>query len=70
MKKYKRIFTIVIDSVGCGAEPDAPCYGDVMTDTIGHTAKAVGGVHLPNLQKIGYGNLHPISGCEPLQECI
>ena len=37
MKKYKRIFTIVIDSLGIGAMEDAAAYGDTGTDTLGHS---------------------------------
>ncbi|MDD6467994.1 MAG: phosphopentomutase, partial [Erysipelotrichaceae bacterium] len=70
MEKYKRIFVIVMDSVGCGAMIDAEQYGDINTDTIGHTAKAVGGLHLPNLQKLGYGNLHEILGVDPISSPI
>ncbi len=63
--KYNRIFTVVLDSVGAGAMHDADKYGDVGTDTLGHTAKAVGGVSLPNMEKLGLGNLHPIMGVKP-----
>lgn len=38
--KYKRIFTIVIDSLGVGAEPDAAQYDDEGTDTLGHISEA------------------------------
>ncbi len=41
MKRYKRIFTIVLDSLGAGAMPDAADYGDVGTDTLGHISQAV-----------------------------
>ena len=39
MKKYNRIFTIVIDSFGAGAMPDAADYGDAGTDTMGHISE-------------------------------
>ena len=67
MERFKRVFVVVMDSVGIGAMTDADAYGDAHTDTIGHTAQAVGGLHLPNLQKIGYGNLHPIMGVDPIK---
>ncbi|MBR5795683.1 MAG: phosphopentomutase [Erysipelotrichaceae bacterium] len=67
MERFKRVFVVVMDSVGCGSMIDADQYGDVNTDTIGHTALAVDGLHLPNLQAIGYGNLHAIKGVEPIQ---
>ncbi len=37
-KKYKRIFTVVIDSLGAGEILDAASYGDAGTDTLGHIA--------------------------------
>ena len=60
--KYNRIFTIVLDSVGAGAMHDADKYGDVGTDTLGHTAKAVGGISMPNRKKLGLVNLQNIVG--------
>ena len=44
MRKYKRIFTIVIDSLGIGAMEDAGKYGDTGADTLGHIADSVGKV--------------------------
>jgi len=64
--KYKRVFLIVIDSVGVGAMPDAYKFGDVGSNTISHLAKASGGVHLPLLQSWGYGNLTSIEGVPPV----
>jgi phosphopentomutase len=66
--KYKRIFTIVMDSVGCGEMPDAEYYGDRGADTIGHIAKTVGGLTMPAMEKLGYGNLHSILGVEPQRD--
>lgn len=66
--KYKRIFTIVMDSVGCGEMPDAERYGDRGADTIGHIAKTVGGLTMPAMEKLGYGNLHPILGVKPQRD--
>lgn len=66
--KYKRIFTIVMDSVGCGEMPDAEHYGDRGADTIGHIAKTVGGLTIPAMEKLGYGNLHSILGVEPQRD--
>lgn len=53
-----RAIIIVLDSCGVGEAPDAGEYGDAGTDTLGHTAKAVGGLRLPNLEAAGLGNLH------------
>ena len=63
-KKYKRIFTIVIDSLGAGAMPDAAEYGDTGTDTLGHISESVDSFVIPNLQKLGMANLHPLKQVE------
>jgi phosphopentomutase len=47
-----------MDSCGVGEAPDAAEYGDEGSDTIGHTAIAVGGLTLPHLERAGLGNLH------------
>lgn len=66
MQKYKRIFTIVIDSLGVGALPDAASYGDVGTDTLGHISQTMDGFVIPNLQKLGMANLHPLKQVAPV----
>jgi len=48
---------IVFDSVGIGAAPDAADYGDAGAATLPHITEAVGGLHLPNLQSLGLGNI-------------
>lgn len=60
MKKYKRIFTIVIDSLGIGEMEDAKEYGDVNVDTLGHIAESVDSFKVPNLEKLGIANLRPV----------
>ncbi len=62
----KKAVVLVLDGVGIGEMPDAGEYGDVGSDTLGNTAKAVGGLSLPNLQKLGLGNIHPIEGISPV----
>ena len=59
---YKRVFLIVIDSVGCGELPDAADYGDVGFNTIKHISEVGNGIYLPNMEKLGYGNLTDIVG--------
>jgi len=56
---------IVLDGIGVGALPDADAYGDADSDTLGHTAAAVGGLALPNLQRLGLGNIHAVAGVPP-----
>jgi len=52
-----RVILIVLDSVGIGELPDADLYGDVGSDTIGNISKTLGGLSLPNIEKIGLGNI-------------
>ena len=66
MKKYNRIFTIVIDSLGVGEMPDANKFGDYNVDTLGHIADSVDSFKIPNLQKIGMANLHKVKHVAPL----
>ncbi len=58
--KYKRIFTIVIDSLGVAAAPNAKEYDDEGSDTLGHIDDHMNEFHIPNLAKLGLANLHPL----------
>lgn len=60
MKKYKRVILVVLDSLGIGAMPDSERFGDVGVDTLGHISKSVDKFNIPNLQKLGFANLHEI----------
>ena len=66
MQKYKRIFTIVIDSLGIGEMKDSAEYGDAGVDTLGHIAEHMNGLRIPNLQKLGLANLCDLKGVEPV----
>lgn len=66
MKKFKRVFTIVLDSVGVGALPDAAEYGDAGADTLGHIAKSRP-LNIPNLVDLGIANLHALENIAPSQ---
>lgn len=68
--KYKRIFVVVLDSLGVGAMPDAEKYGDNNVDTFGHICEKMDSIKIPNLQKLGIGNLHPLKGVEPAAQPI
>ena len=68
MRKYKRMFVIVVDSLGVGAMPDAERFGDVGVNTLGHIAEAAGGLALPNLQKLGMANIIPLKAVAPAEE--
>lgn len=65
---FERIFLIVLDSVGIGAAPDAEKYNDVGAHTLGNIANHVDGLHLPNLEKLGLGNIEKIRGVETVNE--
>ena len=60
--KFKRGIIIVIDACGVGELPDAGDYGDIGSSTIPNVAKAVGGLNMPNCQKLGLGNIVEIEG--------
>ena len=66
-KKYKRVFTIVIDSLGAGDAVDAAAFGDAGTDTLGHIAESVGNLHIPNLQKLGIANMKLLKNIAPVE---
>lgn len=66
MRNVGRVVWIVLDGVGLEALPDAKAYGDEAAATLPHVASACGGVHLPNLQRLGMGNLAEIEGVPPL----
>jgi phosphopentomutase len=66
----RRVIVIVLDGAGIGAMPDAAEYGDVGSNTLANTARALGGLDLPNLQHMGLGNLASIEGVPPCRSCI
>lgn len=58
----KRAGIIVLDGLGIGAAPTTAAYGDTGSDTLGNVARAVGGLTLPNLERLGLGCCRPIQG--------
>jgi phosphopentomutase len=60
--KVKRVVILVLDSVGVGALPDAAKYGDKGCNTLGNTARAVSGLNLPHLYRLGLGNIIAVEG--------
>ena len=68
MKKFKRVFLIVIDSLGIGEMPDAADYGDVGVDTLGHISECAGDFYIPNLQRLGMANLKQLKQVKPAAE--
>jgi phosphopentomutase len=67
-ERFKRIFLIVIDSLGAGAMADASVYGDEGADTLGNIAKVCGGLNVPNLRNLGLGNMREVYGVDPVEE--
>lgn len=68
MKRYKRIFIIVLDSLGIGEMNDSKEYGDEGANTLGHIAEQTKDFYIPNLQKLGLANLCELKGVEPAKE--
>lgn len=67
MKPFKCIHLIVMDSVGIGEAPDAANFNDVGADTLGHIAEEMKGLHMPNMERLGYTNIRSLVGREDLQ---
>lgn len=64
---YKRIFTIVLDSLGIGEMKDSERFGDIGVDTFGHIAEKNPDMVIPNLKALGLGNLKPMRNIEPIE---
>jgi len=64
---YKRIFLIVMDSVGIGEAPDATKFGDVGADTLGHIAEYQNGLKMPTMEKLGLGNIKEVKGISKVE---
>ncbi len=61
----RRAVIAVLDGVGAGNAPDAAEFGDEGANTLANTARAVGGLEVPNLQKLGLGNVVEVEGVPP-----
>jgi len=68
LNTYKRIFLIVMDSVGIGESPDAEKFGDKGADTLGHIAERMNGLTMPNMGKLGLSNIREIKGIEKAEK--
>jgi len=64
--RFSRVIVIVLDSAGVGELPDAGRYGDEGSSTLPHTARAVGGLRVPELEALGLGRIVSIEGVRPL----
>jgi phosphopentomutase len=68
LNTYKRIFLIVMDSVGIGESPDADKFGDKGADTLGHIAERMNGLTMPNMGNLGLSNIREIKGIEKAEK--
>ena len=64
---YKRVHLVVLDSVGIGEAPDAADFGDKGAHTLGNISK-VAGLNVPNMEKMGLGNIAPLETVNPVDE--
>ena len=62
----RRALILVLDGVGIGAAPDAAAYGDIGSHTLGNLARAVGGLQVPTLERLGLGRIAPLEGVAPV----
>ena len=63
-------FIVVLDGVGVGELPDASLYSDNGSNTLGNIARELNGLHLPNFQNLGIGNVIPIKGLDSIANPI
>jgi len=65
-----RVIIIVLDSLGVGAMPDAESYGDTGSDTLGNIARHVGGLDLPNMERLGLGSVGEFEGVARMKDPV
>ncbi|MFA9456949.1 phosphopentomutase [Halalkalibacter sp. AB-rgal2] len=64
---FKRVFLVVLDSVGIGEAPDAHLFGDEGSHTLGHIAEKMSGLHMPNMAKLGLAHIREIQGINKVE---
>ncbi|HEX9614453.1 MAG TPA: phosphopentomutase, partial [Bacteroidota bacterium] len=62
---HRKVIFLVLDGVGIGELPDASAYGDRGTNTLANVARAVGGLTLPQMEKLGLARLTDVQGLDP-----
>ncbi len=67
-KEFKRVFLVVMDSVGIGEAPDAEKFNDVGSDTFGHIAEKMNGLHMPNMASLGLSNIRELHGIKKAEK--
>lgn len=70
MGAIQRAIIIVLDGVGAGEAPDAADYGDVGSNSLGNTARVMGGLSMPNLGRLGFGHVTDILGVPPARPAL
>lgn len=70
MERFKRVFVIVMDSLGVGQMEDSPEFGDVGVNTLGHISEAAESFRIENLQKLGMANLTPLKQVKPAEKSL
>ncbi|MFC4738020.1 phosphopentomutase [Bacillus daqingensis] len=70
MRAYKRIFLVVMDSVGIGEAPDAAAFGDTGADTLGHIAEKMNGLQMPHLDQLGLSSIKTYKGVSQPKQTI
>ncbi|MEM9952697.1 MAG: phosphopentomutase [Chloroflexota bacterium] len=65
LNNIERVVVIVLDGLGVGEAPDADKYGDAGSNSVGNTAQKIGGLTVPNMEALGFGNIIPIEGVAP-----
>ncbi|HKM11320.1 MAG: phosphopentomutase [Bacilli bacterium] len=66
-ENFKRVFVLVMDSLGVGEMPDASDFGDVGANTLLHISENMpNGIYAPNLEKLGLGQLGNFKGIKPI----
>lgn len=70
MERFKRIFVIVMDSLGVGEMEDSAEFGDVGVNTLGHISQAVEQFYIPNLQKTGMANITHLKQVKPVEKTL
>lgn len=64
MTNFKRVFLVVMDSVGIGEAPDAEKFSDLGADTLGHIAEQMNGLEMPHMGALGLSNIRKIKGID------
>lgn len=65
--RFKRVFVIVLDSLGIGPMADSARFDDAGADTLGHISETVEHLDIPNLQRLGLANLKALKQVKPAE---